>query len=253
MSEPLPDPDITLTSCSPHVREAYSRVFRAQKLAEKAQKPAEKAKEQRNARIVGYLLIYLHQFEHTLDETPITYLEEEIRRLENDEKVFELGEHYLQLFAAFRRHKPTPYPSTHPLRPSFDNQKAELLESLVGSKRDHARAKHLALFRDGFLCLATSHLETEGVLKHGISRDGRSACPTQCCHIFGAGNVTDCQENGPKRQRASGMLSILKAFGISMSDTLLQENGVHDLRNILTLQTLCHEEFDGNMCFEPQK
>jgi hypothetical protein len=132
------------------VREAYSRVFRAQK-------SASKAKDQRNARIVGYLLIYLHQFKHTLGETPISYLEGQIRRLENDEEVFELGEHYLQLFAActsfygtvaslidisplsiVRRYKATPNPST---RPSRDQKpQAELLESLAGY---HARVRDL--------------------------------------------------------------------------------------------------------------
>jgi hypothetical protein len=37
-----------------------------------------------------------------------------------------------------------------------------------------------------------------------------------------------------------------------MSDILLQENGVHDLRNTLTLYTPCHEGFGAlDMYFEP--
>ncbi|KAK7047843.1 hypothetical protein VNI00_006171 [Paramarasmius palmivorus] len=247
MSQRLPDPDITLTSCSPNVREAYLRVFNAQELGEKAQ-------EQRNARIVGYLLIYLHQFKHTLGEKPISYLVEEICCLTNDRAVFALGEHYLQLFVAFRRRKPTPNPSTRPSRPSFDDQREELVEHLVGPKKDHKMSKNL-LMRLGrrfsamdFDVSRPRHLRWIAVYhmmdNSYVEPDAATFLVLEMSRIV--------RRTNPRLERAGGVLSILKAFGISMSDTLLQDNGVHDLRNILTLYTACHEVFDAlDMCFEP--
>ncbi|KAK7050009.1 hypothetical protein VNI00_005440 [Paramarasmius palmivorus] len=246
-SQPLPQPSDTIQASSKAVQDAYSRVVTAENLSQKAE-------EKRNSRIIGYLLIWFVKFQHTLSEQPTTYLVEEIHHLPDDRAVFELGEHYLQLFTAFRRYKPTPKPSTRPSRPSPDDQ-VEDLEHLVGSKKNYKNTKDLALFRDGFRCLATSVLEMQAVLLYNVANDG-TASPTQCCHIFGAGNVIDLEANKHerelKRQRASGSLAILKAFGISISDTFIQKDGVHDLRNVLTLRAPCHEAFDAMyMWFEP--
>jgi hypothetical protein len=96
MSQPLPHPDTTLTSCDSNVREAYSRVYDAQDFS---QTPNDKI----YPRIVGYLLIYVDQFKHTLGEQPITYLAEQIHRTLDERAVFELGKRYLQLFGACAR------------------------------------------------------------------------------------------------------------------------------------------------------
>ncbi|ESK95629.1 hypothetical protein Moror_12601 [Moniliophthora roreri MCA 2997] len=70
-------------------------------------------------------------------------------------------------------------------------------------------------------------------------------------------NPTNCEpgntNNGSRRERAGGMLSILKILGLGkMYDVFVREDGVHDLRNVLTLSVACHALFDAlETWFEP--
>ena len=47
-------------------------------------------------------------------------------------------------------------------------------------------------------------------------------------------------------------MSILKSFGLKdLTDSLLEENGVHRLGNLLSLEPICHGYFDNlNLWFD---
>ncbi|KAK7047211.1 hypothetical protein VNI00_006877 [Paramarasmius palmivorus] len=226
-STPLPNPGETLTSCTDDVRGAYARVF-------EVQQHSSAMKEKLYARILGYLLINLDRFSHTLGENPLTYVSREINRPLCDGKrigsvVSTLGSLYLQLFGAFLHQEPRPIIRDD----SFDGS-----------------TKKLALIRDGFRCLATSTIDdpygTQSDSLATLARAGTSANETQPCHIFG--NLTDCDHEC----RTSTMNNILSNFGLAIQDDLQNRGNVHDIRNILTLKTECRIYFDQlEIWFEP--
>ncbi|KAK7038907.1 hypothetical protein VNI00_010541 [Paramarasmius palmivorus] len=184
MSQPLPHPDTTLTSCNSN---AYSEVYDAQGFS---QTPNEKL----YSRIVDYLLIYY-------SNTP--YLADQIHRTPDESAAFELGEHYLQLFRAFRRHKPT-----HSSRPSVDDDQVS-----GRSRQEFVRVQ-------------------EGLTRKLVS--------------------TGDDGEGASKGETGSALGILKAFWITMGDTLVQKDGIHNPRNVMTLWLSCREDLNTFfMWFEP--
>ena len=99
-------------------------------------------------------------------------------------------------------------------------------------------------------------LDRQGVSRYGVQNDG-NVSSTQCCHIFDADSQcckvsTGDDGEGASKGETGSAQGILKAFWITMGDTLVQKDGIHNLRNVMTLWLSCREDFDTFFVwFEP--
>ncbi|KAJ8691654.1 hypothetical protein PTI98_011204 [Pleurotus ostreatus] len=89
----------------------------------------------------------------------------------------------------FKKYKgQTPDSSSHPSRPSFDEDAAALETAIQEAPRDHSTAKRHALIRDGYRCLITGRYDRAAEKKLDITPEELVAygglIATQCAHII---------------------------------------------------------------------
>ncbi|KAB5588025.1 HNH endonuclease [Ceratobasidium theobromae] len=229
---PLPSPESVFPD-DPEVRNAYQRVYSLQD-----QQPLRMA-------ILGWMLI------HAPSNQGRTQVAQDINAATNDEEVFKLG-NYLQSFFfnhfKFLAKKRTTTPSTHRSRPELEAVRQEILNGLVSVPTSHNKAKEQALIRDNYRCMLSGtidsrSLQTTPALRTEIlSNPLLNAGPTQCCHILPQ-YITQHLTMGESKQIPPAVALVLRQFGGVMPDELRGE-GMHHLRNIMTLENGIHISFD---------
>ncbi|KAI6012252.1 hypothetical protein EDC04DRAFT_2905058 [Pisolithus marmoratus] len=190
----------------------------------------ETEKKMVHCRILGYLF-------HHFPARDIKSFVKEIR----------FYEYLVQLFKANKG--PTPTPSSHPSRRSFDNL-AEMIESMLQeAPRNHQTAKKHALARDGFRCAVTKLYDWNSVrvneLKIKVKREGAQPGTTQCAHIFPGSTNANITPGSDKTKYASSVWVVLDRFGYSSLQEELNGPNIHRLENVITMEPSLHHLFDS--------
>ncbi|GJE94032.1 hypothetical protein PsYK624_102000 [Phanerochaete sordida] len=250
----LPLPPLLETSIrhsvNPQLKSAYNSVVEAERRA------AGNDTDIMHARVVGYLMIALHDFRETLKDSAIERVSEV--RLLLDAKpvtaVYELGLWYrTRLLRAFQKSKGPLSPSSqHSSRPSFTTPEDMLKDTLAGSGKDHRSAKRRALARDGFRCMLSGKFDGTSVEDLPILEPQAQTIgmvTTNCCQILSESTLQDVDPENPdrddKREYAAAVLAVLDSLrlGAVVRDALKQ-NGAHHLSNVLTMSLQLHDLFD---------
>ncbi|KZT06607.1 uncharacterized protein LAESUDRAFT_725698 [Laetiporus sulphureus 93-53] len=200
------------------------------------------------SRILGYLIL------HPLGDQSRARVLLEIascnRNHDNrNEVLYQLGEFYLQHFIRpFRKTKgPTPVPSSHPSRPSFDRLQESIKEVLQHSPQDHKTAKSSALIRDDFRCMVTGAVDRASARKYKKVAEqavGKRILKTECCHIFPESTNNLDGKVSDKVDYAAGVWTVLDMFGYREIREELEGSKIHRLENIMTLTTDIHDMMD---------
>ncbi|KAH7333911.1 hypothetical protein B0J17DRAFT_721147 [Rhizoctonia solani] len=172
-------------------------------------------------RILGYMLL----------EAPSpdgrTYMANEINRCRSKEEILNLGyfhlSHFIRYFKFTSREPRTP--STHPSRPSFEDVRRQIAESLVPAPTSYAEAKRQALVRDNYRCVISGAVDlnsTRSPAIDSLSVDVAYPSLTDVSNIW----TIACMFGGIPNEEVNG-------------------TGIHHLRNILTLETSVHTNFDN--------
>ncbi|KZO90054.1 hypothetical protein CALVIDRAFT_543049 [Calocera viscosa TUFC12733] len=161
----------------------------------------------------------------------------------------DLANFYFEQFVlAFRRHAPTPNPSEHPSRPSFDDSVDWFQLLIEEGPRNHQAAKVLALKRDNFRCLLTGCIDSSAILEGHLEWDHQTPLGrTEVCHIIPKGifsNISGDNEGGPRHRAAAGVAAVLAQFSSPNVPADLSGPGMNALGNLLTLRADLHQEFD---------
>ncbi|KAF8548275.1 hypothetical protein OG21DRAFT_1423357 [Imleria badia] len=144
---------------------------------------------------------------------------------------------YLQNFIrTFKRSSgPTPAPSEHPSRPSFEDAREYTMSMMGECTIDHRSARNHAMTRDNHRCMITG-------LKDHNQPDGQVA--VQTAHIIPQSVNKNIGEHTAKRFQSAGVWSILSMFS---RDTIIKDlagNRIHRLENILSMNIYSHALFD---------
>ncbi|GJE94029.1 hypothetical protein PsYK624_101970 [Phanerochaete sordida] len=252
----LPLPPLSETSMGPsyvdpYIQSAYNSVLDAERRATGSDM------DLMHARVIGFLMIALHDFRGTLKLSAIKQVSKGVRSPltgQVDSAVYELGEMYrVHLLRAFRKSKGSlPPPSQHPSRPSFTTLEDMLKDALDGSGKDHESVKNRALARDGFCCMLSGN--------YGYDRTSVSRLPelkqsalrmvtTNCCYILSESTLQNVDPEDPEcndnREYTGKVLSVLESFGLgSLVRSVSTLNGIHHLSNVLTMSMQLHDLFD---------
>ncbi|KXN86492.1 hypothetical protein AN958_10006, partial [Leucoagaricus sp. SymC.cos] len=143
----------------------------------------------------------------------------------------------------------TPVVSSHPSRPSFDEDREILDILLEEAPRSYATAKKLALRRDDFRCMLTRRLDLGSVVQFPWLRDrGKKEktveSPTHCAHIIPEFINQQISSSEHKTDDATSICAVLDRFGQVQFDKELNGAGINRLENILTLESSLHTYFD---------
>ncbi|KAF9062653.1 hypothetical protein BDP27DRAFT_1233257 [Rhodocollybia butyracea] len=200
------------------------------------------------ARVLGFLLIL------SPNDTVRAEVVSTVVSCSNDSALYDLGEVYMDFFIRpFKKYKGsrTPTLQSHPSRPSFDLRKQEIKSMIHQAPDNHEKAKDLALYRDGYRCVATKTFERSYALKAyfedypdtGELQRFRSAV-TNCAHIIPASTYFKLS-NETKVHYASSVLAVLARFGYNVNN--LDGPKIHSLFNVMTLKLTVHDSFDQLM------
>ncbi|KAI9462553.1 hypothetical protein HD554DRAFT_2126605 [Boletus coccyginus] len=184
------------------------------------------------ARLLGYLL-YLAPAGN-----PQGQLQREISAAKpHYSKLIQLAGFYLTNFVrAFRRSSgPTPAPSEHPSRPSFEDAREHALEMMKETRGDHRTARILAMYRDNNCCMVTG-------LEDYNQPDGEVIVET--AHIIPESVNKNIEEHPTKRHQSAGVWSVLSMFtNESIIDDLAGDR-INRSENILSMNSHSHHLFD---------
>lgn len=221
-----------------------------------------------SARVVGYLLIELFNLSWSLTPKPYKYLSREIRSESREHEsaegnVYQLGKWYRDHFIRMFRTSTTRYPTpvSYPSRPSFDTEADMTKDRMEADRKNYQDARLKVLARDRYQCVVTGYFDFKSVKENQDvaqrrSTQRRAVATINACHILSASTMRDVDSAGSptsdKTEFAASALSILKVFGLEhLVNRLLPRDGVHDIRNLLSLEPNCHGYFDNlNMWFE---
>ncbi|KIY61736.1 hypothetical protein CYLTODRAFT_495092, partial [Cylindrobasidium torrendii FP15055 ss-10] len=202
-----------------------------------------------------------------MSETIATTLSKEIfhdakRDLTVNSLVYTLGASYRDyLINSFRTTytKSSP-PSERPSQPSFDRIEDHILEQLKSASSSYSTSREKVLARDGYQCKVTRFWHQRSVaavaeLAQLVDESGYGSGEVQACHIVNEAIMQGVDRDSPetKKRAAAGFLRILDTFGLSeVKNDFLKENGIHSLKNLISLSNAIHPEFD-DLClwFEP--
>ncbi|KAJ4466779.1 hypothetical protein C8R41DRAFT_856243 [Lentinula lateritia] len=193
------------------------------------------------ARLLGFLLIL------TTNDTVRAEVVSTVVSCSNDSALYDLGELYMDFFICpFMKYKGprTPTFQSHPNRP-FDLREQEIESMIHQAPGNHEKAKDLALYRDGYRCVATKIFEVDHAVNGGpetyadIQQFGATA--TNCAHIIPASTYIKLS-NETKKDYAASVLAVLARFGYNMDN--LGWPKIHPLFNTMTLVTVVHDYFD---------
>ncbi|KAF9645778.1 hypothetical protein BDM02DRAFT_3189404 [Thelephora ganbajun] len=215
------------------------------------------------ARVVGHLFLELHARCDILGDRPCEAIIDEVMSPSTDHGdggnvVFEVGRRYRDhLIRVFRTsEKPYPPPSLHPSRPSYDNLEDMIMDALEASGGDYRTAKKKALARDGFRCMITgffdkTSLKYSAELRRRKETLGGMPIIVKTSHILSESTTQGVGLNtkgsiANKADHAAGVLAILSQFGLGhLSDALAAVGGVHEVWNLLSLESNLHSHFDS--------
>ncbi|KAN0094628.1 hypothetical protein V8E55_002915 [Tylopilus felleus] len=184
------------------------------------------------ARLLGHL------FRLAPTGNPQGQLQREITSAHSDHvKLMQLAAVYLQNFIrTFKRSSgPTPAPSEHPSRPSFEDTREYAMSMMEECKVDHCSARTWAMHRDNNSCMITG-------LKDYNQPGGQVA--VQIAHIIPQSVNINIGEHAAKRFQSAGVWSILSMF---THDTIIKDlasNRIHHLENIVSMNVFSHILFD---------
>jgi len=242
-----------------------------------------------SARVAGYFLIELFNRHTSLTTEPCDRLSIELQwegrepGMSANDVVFRIGKLYRDYFMRLFRTTTTtrhPTPSSHPSRLSFDTIEEMTMDCMMADGTDYRTAKWKALSRDGHRCLLTGNFNKQSTKNIKEVRDmcislRAGTCIVAVCHILSESTMRGVDPTGSSEDsrvvdkslspvfrrispspmdqthNASTVMS-LRAFGLEhLTQDLLTENGVHRLRNLLSLDSYCHVNFDNlNLWFE---
>ncbi|KAJ3914538.1 hypothetical protein F5877DRAFT_50287 [Lentinula edodes] len=194
------------------------------------------------ARVLGFLLIL------TTNDTVRAEVVSTVVSCSNDAALHDLGEVYMDFFIRpFKKYKilPTPTFQSHPSRPSSDLRKQEIKSMVHQAPDNHEKAKDLALYRDGYRCVATKIFEVNYAMNGDpeayadIQQIGATAI--NCAYIIPASTYFKLS-NETEKDYAASVLAVLARFGYNV-DTL-DGPKIHSLFNVMTLVTVVHDYFD---------
>ncbi|XP_006458873.1 hypothetical protein AGABI2DRAFT_191014 [Agaricus bisporus var. bisporus H97] len=196
----------------------------------------------RLVRILGYLLLYAPNL------SVCNEIAQSIHSCKDQSAFTDLGAFFeINIIKPFKKHRgPTPTPSEHPSRPSFETTKKDIEAEITEAPRNHKEAKIQALIRDNWRCVVTGTLH-----KDAPADIFKAAEPpiitayTECAHIIPEAiffNIKSKEEKSPKRDYSVSILAVLKRFGYDTS-TFSGEK-VHSLTNVITMQKDIHDVFD---------
>ncbi|KIM79419.1 hypothetical protein PILCRDRAFT_823348 [Piloderma croceum F 1598] len=91
----------------------------------------------------------------------------EVNSCVSEQHLVDLGMFYINHFLrSFRSAKgPTPAPSEHPSRPSFDDERDMNSDVIAAAQQDHRTSKKQALRRDGYRCMLSGKVDSASVLE----------------------------------------------------------------------------------------
>ncbi|KAF8883806.1 hypothetical protein BD779DRAFT_1394074, partial [Infundibulicybe gibba] len=193
-------------------------------------------------------LVYVRLLGHLMDKGPgdaaASHIAVSVIGAENRERLFEVGKLYLEHFVrSFWKAKgPTPVPSRHQSRPSFNTIQDMIKERLIPYPKNHQEAKRSALARDNFRCAVSGAFHKPAVkcdaeLKQEFSDNPAAMIEvTDCCHIL--------SESADLNLAAHDKGSVLKSFGYTRIFNDLEGSNVHSLKNVITMSTYMHDMFD---------
>ncbi|KIM73234.1 hypothetical protein PILCRDRAFT_731746 [Piloderma croceum F 1598] len=153
---------------------------------------------------------------------------------------------------------PTPAPTSHPSRPSFDNVTDTFIHMLLEAPQDHQSAKKLAFIRDGYRCVISGRTDAR---VYETNADVRAAwdaavlldpsmrlASTTCAHIFPESinrNIIGENEGGHKHQYAASVWAVMERFGQVLGVDELNGADIHRMRNVMTMERGLHDLFDS--------
>ncbi|KAF8322435.1 hypothetical protein F5887DRAFT_1142921 [Amanita rubescens] len=196
------------------------------------------------ARILGYLL----KFAPTT-EGCATFARE-VNSCCDDSALIALADKYTENFVrccdqTHQKPHPTPAPSDHPSRPSFDIAKA-LREELRKPPENHEAAKAQALERDRYRCALTGTIDSKSYRSNLVAVDLAKECPgsTQASHIFSPSINKDHHRGNDKQTFAVTARTIMEQFGGVKVKDEPNGNRIHRLESIITMNGDIHTHFD---------
>ncbi|KAJ3808095.1 hypothetical protein EV368DRAFT_46300 [Lentinula lateritia] len=194
------------------------------------------------ARVLGFLLII------TTNDTVRAEVVSTVVSCSNDSALDDLGEVYLDIFIRpFKKYKGsrTSTFQSHPSRPSFDFRQQEIKPLIHQAPDNHKKAKDLALYRDGYRCVATQVFEVnyavDGDPKDYADIQQFGATATNCAHIIPASTYFKLS-NESKKDYAASVLAVLARFEYNVEN--LNGPKIHSLFNVMTLVTVMRDYFD---------
>ncbi|KAF9645780.1 hypothetical protein BDM02DRAFT_3119694 [Thelephora ganbajun] len=215
------------------------------------------------ARVIGHLFLELHARRDILGDRPYETIIDEVMSPSTDHGdggnvVFGVGRWYRNvLICGFRTpRKPYTPPSSHPSRLSYDNLEDMIKDTLEVSGRDYRTAKKKALARDGFRCMITGFFDKTSLKYSAELRQleeplGGMPIIVKTSHILSESTTQGVGLNtkgsiANKADHAAGVLAILSQFGLGhLSDALAAVGGVHEVWNLLSLESDLHSDFDS--------
>ncbi|KAI9567970.1 hypothetical protein HD554DRAFT_2172717 [Boletus coccyginus] len=168
-------------------------------------------------------------------------LQREITSATDNTVLMQVAGVYLSGFIrAFKRSSgPTPAPSEHPSRPSFEDAHEYATAMMEECQLDHRSARAAAMNRDNNCCMITGWKD----YKHGGST------VVQASHIIPEATNKNIGEERRKARDArvfqsGGAWAVLSMFTYISIIKDLAGNRIHRLENILSLNFYCHQLFD---------
>ncbi|CAE6458116.1 hypothetical protein ACGC1H_006836 [Rhizoctonia solani] len=197
-------------------------------------------------RVLGWMLI------HAPNEAGRADVARSINLCQTDPQVIAVGQRYFQYFVKYFKataNKPTPTPSDHPSRPSMDVLRDEILNTIEQAPTGHTEAKARALVRDNYRCQLTGVVDGRSFVDSPQLRDEAAATPglavsmTECSHILPQYVGHNIQDDEERRNTSASIWSIVQAYG-GIPQIEVNAEGIHHLRNIMTLRKEIHGAFD---------
>ncbi|KAI6018412.1 hypothetical protein EDC04DRAFT_3068534 [Pisolithus marmoratus] len=163
-------------------------------------------------------------------------VQREITSAEDNEGLMTLAGFYLSHFIhVFKRSSgPTPQPSDHPSRPSFEEARQYALAIMQPATLDHRTARAAARHRDGGRCILTGR----------PGPDAGGFAVLNAAHIIPGSTNRNIGEEGNKRFHSGGAWAMLSMFTDVNILEQLAGNLIHRVENIMMIDVSCHHYFD---------
>ncbi|EJD47732.1 hypothetical protein AURDEDRAFT_86599 [Auricularia subglabra TFB-10046 SS5] len=228
-------------------------------------------------RILGHMMVALGDFRRILGTVPIHRLTAEIistwangtlvanatlvsitdvLRADCIPNIRALGQLYLErLLRAFKLSKgPILREDDNETPSSFDSLTALTDAYLSGSGSRPYALKRQALVRDGFRCVITGRYDRESAvasatLDQRAIQERATQGPTNCCQILSEATIQNLNDADPaasrRRHNAASVMGTLASFGLEdLAANLSDENGIHSLKNVMTMSLDSHNAYD---------